>query len=73
MPATASTKISRSAKKTRPQPVSVSAEERRQMIEESAYFRAQERDFQGGDPIADWLLSEKEVDKLLSEHIELAG
>jgi hypothetical protein len=43
----------------------VSAERRRAMIAESAYFRAAERGFQGGDPVADWLASERDVDALL--------
>ncbi len=33
------------------------AEERRSMIAEAAYFRAEQRVFQGGDPVADWLRS----------------
>jgi hypothetical protein len=44
----------------------VSAEQRHTMIAESAYRRAEKRGFAGGDPIADWLESEKEVDALLS-------
>jgi hypothetical protein len=37
------------------------------MISESAYLRAERRGFQGGDPVADWLESEKEVDRMLSQ------
>jgi hypothetical protein len=37
------------------------------MIAENAYFRAEKRGFRDGDPVADWLLSEKEVDDLLSK------
>ena len=37
------------------------------MIEEAAYFKAEQRGFQGGDPVADWLMSEQEVDTLLSQ------
>lgn len=47
-------------------PQMVSSEERRSMIEQAAYLRAERRGFQGGDPLADWLESEKEVDALLS-------
>jgi hypothetical protein len=47
-------------------PVTVSADQRRTMIAESAYLRAEQRGFTGGDPVADWLESEKEVDALLS-------
>ena len=38
----------------------------RQMIEEAAYFRAEARGFAGGDPVADWLAAEAEIDALLS-------
>jgi hypothetical protein len=44
----------------------ISAEERRAMIAECAYLRAERRGFTTGDPIGDWLESEKEVDALLS-------
>ena len=43
----------------------MSAEERHALIAEAAYRRAERRGFQGGDPLADWLESEKEVDALL--------
>ena len=46
--------------------VSVSAEQRRAMIAEAAYMKAAERGFCGGDPVADWLESEREVDALLT-------
>lgn len=45
--------------------VMISAERRRSMIAEQAYLRAERRGFESGDPIADWLESEKEVDALL--------
>ncbi|HEX6999856.1 MAG TPA: DUF2934 domain-containing protein [Gammaproteobacteria bacterium] len=44
----------------------VSADERRALIEQRAYFRAEARGFQGGDPVEDWLVSEREVDDLLA-------
>lgn len=44
----------------------ISAEQRRGMIAEAAYLRAAARGFGGGDPVADWLESEREVDALLS-------
>jgi hypothetical protein len=44
----------------------VSAEQRHAMIAESAYRRAERRGFKSGDPVADWLESEREVDALLS-------
>ena len=37
------------------------------MIEETAYLRAERRGFIGGDPMNDWLMSEREVDELLSK------
>jgi len=44
----------------------VTAEQRHAMIAETAYRRAEQRGFTGGDPLADWLQSEREVDALLS-------
>lgn len=58
------------APKDAPPPASktldVSAERRRSLIAESAYLRAERRGFMGGDPVQDWLDSEKEVDRLLA-------
>jgi hypothetical protein len=42
-------------------------DERRRMIEERAYFRAERRGFVGGDPVADWLEAEAEVDRMLAQ------
>ncbi len=42
------------------------AERRRALIAESAYFRAQLRDFAPGHEIEDWLAAEAEVDRILS-------
>ena len=44
-----------------PQP-SVSAEQRRQLIAEAAYSRAQQRNFIDGDPVRDWLEAERQID-----------
>lgn len=44
----------------------VSAEQRHALIAESAYRRAERRGFTGGDAVADWLDSEREVDALLT-------
>lgn len=44
----------------------VEFDERRRMIEEAAYFRAERRGFAGGDPVTDWVQAEAEVDALLS-------
>ncbi|MEJ2509176.1 MAG: DUF2934 domain-containing protein [Gammaproteobacteria bacterium] len=43
----------------------VSPEERWRRIAEAAYLLAEERGFQGGDPVADWLAAEAEVDASL--------
>jgi chromosome segregation ATPase len=37
------------------------------MIADAAYFRAERRGFNGGDPVADWLEAEAEVDTGLRE------
>ena len=44
-----------------------SAEERYSMIAAAAYYRAEQRSFQDGDPVADWLVAEKEVDERLTK------
>ena len=38
----------------------------RQMIEEAAYLRAEKRG-SSGDPVADWLAAEAEIDELLAK------
>ena len=43
----------------------VSAEERRRMIAEAAYFRAERRGFSGGQSLEDWVAAEAEVDARL--------
>jgi DUF2934 family protein len=48
----------------------LSADQRNALIAERAYLRAEQRGFQGGDPVSDWLDSEKEVDALLSRHAD---
>jgi len=40
---------------------------RQQMIAETAYFNAQQRNFTPGNDIADWLSAETEVDRKLSK------
>ena len=51
----------------------VSSGQRRQMIAEAAYFRAERRGFNGGDPITDWVEAETEVNaelrRLEREHV----
>src|SRR3569832_1584601 len=44
-----------------------SAEEREKMIAQAAYLRAEQRGFMGGDPVADWLEAEAEIDSRLSQ------
>ena len=39
----------------------VSAEKRQSMIAEAAYYRAEQRGFQDGDSVADWLAAESEI------------
>jgi len=45
----------------------VSAAQRRQMIAEAAYFRAEKRGFDGGDSLQDWCEAEAEVDARLRD------
>ena len=44
----------------------VSAEARRTMIAETAYYIAEQRGFSSGRDVEDWLLAEKQVDAKLS-------
>lgn len=46
-------------------PPAVTAEERRRIVAEMAYFRAERRGFRGGDPLEDWLAAEAEVERML--------
>lgn len=43
----------------------ISEEERRRMISENAYYRAQQRGFNGGQAMDDWLAAEREINRLL--------
>jgi hypothetical protein len=54
------------ARRAAPSIPTVSAEQRHALIADAAYRRAEQRGFDGGDAVADWLESEKEVDALLS-------
>lgn len=40
--------------------------ERERRIREAAYYHAEQHAFDGGDPVADWLAAEAEVDALLA-------
>lgn len=53
-----------------PQAAALPAESRHKMIQVAAYFRAERRNFRNGDPVADWLSSEKEIDELLHHAAE---
>lgn len=44
---------------------SISADERQRMIAEAAYFHALERGFTGGSSLDDWLMAEREINRLL--------
>lgn len=73
LPAEAGAKTAKVAKKSakrrvksQPKPVELSPELRREMVREAAYYRAEKRGFQGGDPVSDWLAGEQEVDTALS-------
>ena len=52
----------------KPAAIKISQEQRLGMIAETAYFKAEKRGFSGGDPVADWLAAESEVDALLSSN-----
>lgn len=43
----------------------MSPDERRRMIEQAAYLRAEQRGFNGGDPLEDWLVAEREINRKL--------
>lgn len=45
----------------------VSDTERRRMIAEAAYYRAEHRDFVGGDPHQDWMDAETDIDARLAK------
>jgi Protein of unknown function (DUF2934) len=72
IPATAGTrarsaqpKAARATKAQAPQRAAVAAEDRRAMIAEAAYLRAERRGFAPGHETEDWLAAEAEVDVLL--------
>lgn len=41
----------------------LSADKRRRLIAEAAYLKAEQRGFEAGNPIADWLEAETEIDR----------
>ena len=50
-----------------PEITKASRKDRQSMIAEAAYYRAEQRNFQGGNTIEDWLAAEKEVDEKLAK------
>ena len=42
--------------------------DREKMISEAAYFRAENRGFEDGNSVADWLVCEAEIDSVLKNH-----
>jgi hypothetical protein len=46
--------------------LNLAGEDRRQLIAEAAYFRAERRGFQPGQELEDWLAAEIEIDALLN-------
>lgn len=45
-------------------------EQRHRMISEAAYYRAEHRGFDGGDPLEDWLVAESEIDSMIYVGVE---
>jgi len=43
----------------------IDKDERRQMIAEAAYYRYQNRSYEEGSDVDDWLVAEEEIDRLL--------
>jgi hypothetical protein len=54
-------------------PQTVSAEERRHMIEMAAYLRAESRNFEAGHEVEDWMAAEAEVNARLWHASRLTG
>ncbi len=46
---------------------SSAAASKAQMIAEAAYYIAESRGFQGGDPVQDWLTAEAQIEQLLKK------
>ena len=63
------TKPTKRRTSSRPEKINLSPELREEMIREAAYYRAEKRGFEGGDPLTDWLASEEEVCTALSQGV----
>lgn len=48
----------------------MNAEDRRRLISDAAFFRAERRGFVGGDPDQDWYEAEQEINELVGPHGE---
>ena len=62
------TSQTRSAKAPPVPESAISSQDRRRMIAEAAYFHAERRGFEGGDPDGDWYQAEREIDRLLAKY-----
>jgi hypothetical protein len=49
-----------------PTPAALPGKSRHELIAEAAYARAARRGFRDGDPLADWLAAEVEIDAMLA-------
>lgn len=49
--------------------VSISEDERQQMIADNAYYRAERRNFEPGYELIDWLAAEADIDRRFSKEV----
>lgn len=61
-----SSKSNPTAESTAAAAAAVDAGQRWHMIAEAAYFLAEHRGFDGGDPLQDWLAAEAEIERLIA-------
>ena len=54
---------------TRRARVNVPADVRQKMVADAAYYIAERRGFQAGDPVDDWIAAEAEIDDLLTDTV----
>ena len=57
-------------REARGQMPAVGPEERRAMIEEAAYYRAERRGFEPGYELDDWLRAERDIERVLAPSAE---
>ena len=53
--------------------VEVPGDVRLKMVADAAYYIAQRRGFEDGDPVADWLAAEAQIDELLMDTVSTSG